>query len=76
MSTVIQNNGSILMSAAVAQQITIGHPKPRKLIIQGADQSLLEINFETREVTAPSLEAASEAGRVFVESVRRNWGMM
>lgn len=28
------------------------------------------INLETGEVEAPSLEAASEAGRVFVESVR------
>jgi hypothetical protein len=44
---------------------------PRSLVIASADRELLRITPEA-EVIAPSLEAASEAGRVFVESVRHH----
>jgi hypothetical protein len=43
----------------------------RSLSIASADRELLRITPEA-EVIAPSLEAASEAGRVFVESVRHH----
>ncbi len=53
------------VSASTQLSINSSVVRPRRLVIGD-----ITIDLETHEVTAPSLEAASEAGRVFVESIR------
>ena len=50
---------------------SIGDPTPHSFVIMGSDNKpLLTIDLVNKEVTADTLEDATEAGKVFVEYIR------